>query len=114
MALKLKTSESFWWPVTVAIPLDGGKFDQQTFDVQFRRLGVDAVTSFIERIAKGEMSPAAGVRELVTGWRGIVDGDADVPFSETALAQVLDIPGVGPAILSAFREAMRGEARRGN
>ena len=52
------------------------------------------------------------VREVLVGWRGVVDGDADLPFSETALRQVLLVPNAAAGIVLAFTEAHAGLIRK--
>ena len=38
MAFILAQSDSYSWPVTVEFPVDGGRFEKQTFDAEFKRL----------------------------------------------------------------------------
>jgi hypothetical protein len=35
---KLATSPVYFWPVSVSLPTDGGKFEKSTFDAQFKRI----------------------------------------------------------------------------
>lgn len=109
--LKLNTSGTFFWPVTVSIPADGGAFDKQTFDAEFKRMKISEVEAMIGRVYTGELSGPAAVRTFFVGWRGIENEGEPVPFSETALAQVIDIPGVANGVFEAFKEAMSGKAR---
>lgn len=114
MALKINTSGTFFWPVTVSLPADGGTFEKATFDAEFKRMKVSEVEAMVGRVYTGELAGVAAVRTFWVGWRGIVDDGADVPFSEGALQQVLDIPGVANAVFEAFKEAMSGKARAKN
>jgi len=115
MALKIKQSDTFWWPVTVMVPVDGGRHDKQTFDVEFARLGISEAERLVGEIGTGERSELDGFRQMVKGWRGVLDADEqEVPFSDGALQQVLDIPTVGASILEAFRGANNEVARRKN
>jgi len=114
MALKLSNTETFFWPVTVTTPVDGGQFDKQTFDAEFKRMKVSEVEDMVARVYSGVLQPTAAVRMFFVGWRGVVNDGDDVPFSETALAQVLDIPGVAAAVFEAFKDAMAGKARLKN
>lgn len=109
---KLKQTATFLWPVTVHIP-NAGKFDKHTFDAEFKRLSMDELKALGEREADGEGVDAC--RQILLGWKGVVDDDGnDVPFSESALEQLLSIPAVRLAVLQAFREATNGGARRKN
>lgn len=112
--LKLNASNTFFWPVVIQTPIDGGKFQKETFDAEFRRLKVSEVEAMVARVATGELTGAAAVKQFIVGWRGIEDDGQDVPFSDTALAQVLDIPGVAGGLFEAYKEAMSGAARRKN
>ena len=91
-------SPTYYWPVTAGLPADGGRIEQATFDVQFRRLTLTQRKAFNERILAEKMSDEAVARELVTGWRGVQDdGDADITFSVTLLDRLLDVDGVATA-----------------
>lgn len=114
MALRLNTSGTFFWPVEVSTPADGGKFERETFDAEFRRMKLSEVDEMIARVQTGELTGPAAVRTFMVGWRGVTSDGEDVPFSETSLALALDKPGVAAALFDAFREAMSGRARLKN
>lgn len=114
MALKISNSPSFFWPVTINTPADGGTFEKQTFDAEFKRMKISEVEKMVAGVHSGAVPGSAAVREFFVGWRGVVDDGQEVPFSETALEQVLDIPGVAWGIFEAFKEAMSGKARLKN
>lgn len=107
---KLNISDTFTWPVEVLIPVDGGKFDKQTFDAVFKRRTKDELA---ELQGRDGMTDDLFVREVLTGWAGITDGGEDVPFSDTALAQVLAVPGVSGAIVTAYYSAVAGLKKKG-
>lgn len=121
MAFVLKQSSSYSWPVTVKLPADGGKFEKQTFDAQFKRLPqarineiqVDVQTRIkaAERNEplEGGINDQSIADELLVGWEGVVDGDGDaVTFSEAVKQQLLDIPTVASAIIVAYFESLAG------
>jgi len=121
MAFVLKQSSSYSWPVTVKLPADGGKFEKQTFDAQFKRLPqarineiqVDVQTRIkaAERNEplEGGINDQSIADELLIGWDGVVDGDGDaVTFSEAVKQQLLDIPTVASAIIVAYFESLAG------
>lgn len=114
MALKLNQSATFWWPVSVSLPTDDGKFEKQTFDVQFARLKVSDSDRLVADIVSGVRTELEGFRDLVKGWRGVLDDGQEVPFSDGGLQQLLEIPTVGPAIIAAYKEAISGQARAKN
>lgn len=109
---KIKQTPTFFWPVEVLIPTDGGKFDKQTFDAEFKRLDQDQLKALRERIERREVNDDQFVREVLVGWRGVNDGDAELPFSETAVRQVLLVPNAAASIVLAFTEAHAGLIRK--
>lgn len=108
----LKQSETFLWPVTVQVPVDGGKYAKQTFEIEFRRLSQSRMSELTAAIATDQMGDAELAREMVAGWKGIADDDDEVPFSPSALAQLLDMQGVARAIAIAYRDALNGMLRK--
>lgn len=114
MSLKISNSPTFFWPVTINTPVDGGTFEKQTFDAEFKRMKISEVEHMVASVQSGAVAGSVAVRQFFVGWRGVVDGDQPVPFSETALEQVLDIPGVAWGIFEAFKEAVSGRARLKN
>jgi len=109
---KLDQTESFYWPVEVNIPTDGGKHDKQTFDAQFKRVSQTRLQEMRQEIEDGKATDAGFVREVMVGWRGVTDRGTEVPFSETTLAQLLDIPTVEASIVMAFVQANAGVIRK--
>lgn len=109
---KIKQTPTFFWPVEVLVPADGGKFDKHTFDAEFKRLDQDQLKAMRERIERREVTDDIFVREVLVGWRGIVDGEADLPFSETSLRQVLQVPNAAASVVLAFTEAHAGLIRK--
>lgn len=109
---KLSQSATFWWPVEVSLPIDGGKFAKETFDVQFERYTQEKILEMRTQIEAGKVTDAGFVRSVVQGWRGVTDEGAEVPFSVGALEQLLNIPGTAAAIVMAFMEAHAGAARK--
>lgn len=106
---KLSQSNSYYWPVTVEMPADGGKFEKHTFDAEFRRMSVD------ELQALGDTDETGGIacRTIMVGWKGIVDDSGEeVPFSETSRDQLLQWPTVRIAIMQSFRASLAGAGRK--
>ena len=121
MAFVLKQSNSYTWPVSVKLPADGGKFEKQTFDAQFKRLPqgrineiqVDVQTrikaSERNETLEGGISDQSIADELLVGWSGVVDGDGDeILFSEELKEQLLDISTVASAIIVAYFDSLTG------
>lgn len=111
---KITQKPTYFWPVKVRLPADGGQFDEQTFDAQFRRLPQAEIDAMRADVLAGNASDIPLARRLLVGWKGVQDADGqDVPFSETLRDQVLDIPGVATAVVVSFVDSLSG-ARRGN
>ena len=121
MAFVLKQSSSYVWPVTVKLPISGGKFEKQTFDAEFKRLPQARINKIqIEvqaRIKSSERNEATDdsisdqsiAEELLIGWSGVLDEDGDeVPFSESIKQQLLDIPTLATAIIVAYFDSLTG------
>ena len=116
MAFVLKQSATYTWPITVIIPMDGGRRDKHTFDGEFRRLPQSRINEII-RLARAaergrlnddeEFLDQDAAKEILAGWSGVVDDDAkEIPYSENALAQLLDIPTVAGQIVRAWFDSL--------
>lgn len=121
MSFVLKQSSSYKWPVSFKLPVDGGKFEKQTFDAEFKRLPQARIneiqTDVQTRIKAAERNEVVDssvtdisiANELIIGWEGVVDSDGDpVTFSETVKQQLLDIPTVASAIIVAYFDSLAG------
>jgi hypothetical protein len=122
MAFVLKQSATYVWPVTFRMPTDGGKYEKQTFDAEFKRLPQSRINEIqtevqarLKAAERGEafesdISDISIADEVLMGWAGVVDGDGDdVPFSETAKAELLNVPGLAGSIIEAYFESVQGK-----
>src|SRR4051812_167792 len=104
----LSQSETYLWPVTVAIPSakNPGKADSHTFKVEFKRL----TQTEIKKLLKGDEDGAdiEILKEFVVGWKEVMQSPTEeMPFTEAALALLLEKnPGIGMIILRAFFESI--------
>lgn len=113
MAFVLSQSPAYSWPVAVEFPVDGGRFDKQTFDVQFKRLPQDRIKQVWDQIQAGEIDDDTLCREVVGGWSGIQDAKGgDVPYSEEAFGKLLLIPLVAGAIVTAWLDSLTKAKRK--
>ena len=114
MAFVLSQSESYTWPVAVEFPIDGGRFDKQTFDAEFRRLPQARIRAIWDQIQNGELGDDELCNEVLAGWSGIQDGKgSEVPYSEKAKADLLNVPLVSAALVSAWLDSL-SKAKRKN
>ena len=113
MAFVLKQSDTYSWPVAFDIPVDGGRMQRQTFDGEFRRLSQSRITEIGAQIKTEEITDADLAAEVLVGWSGVTDGDGkEVPFSQKALEQLLDVPMLASAITVAYFESLQGAKRK--
>lgn len=121
MAFVLKQSASYTWPVSFKLPADGGKFEKQSFDAEFKRLPQGRIneiqTEVQARIKAAERNEAIedGItdqsiaREILIGWSGIVDDEGDeVAYSTAARDQLLEVPTVAAAVILAYFDSLTG------
>jgi hypothetical protein len=122
MSFVLKQSASYTWPVPLLIPVDGGRREKHSFDAEFKRLPQSRINEIIKLARALEVGRAddemlddkTAAKEILIGWSGITDDNAkDVPFSESALDQLLEIPTVAGQIIRAWFNSM-DVAKRGN
>lgn len=113
MAFVLKQSDTYTWPVSFDVPVDGGRHQRQTFDGEFKRLPQSRIREIGEQIDSGEITDASVAAEVLVGWAGITDdaGEA-VPFSQKALEQLLDVPMMAAAIVLAYFNSLAGAKRK--
>lgn len=114
MAFVLSQSDSYSWPVAVEFPVDGGRFDRQTFDAQFKRLPQDRIRQIWDQIQSNELDDDGLCNEVLVGWAGVQDGKgAEIPYSEKARKDLLRVPLVAAAIVTAWLDSL-SKARRKN
>lgn len=122
MAFILKQSTTYTWPIQIVLPTDGGRKEKFTFDGEFRRLSQTRINE-LRRVARAmelgrisdeeELVDQDGAREVLAGWSGVVDDDGkEIPFTESALAQLLEIPNVAGQILKAWFESIEVAKRK--
>lgn len=122
MAFVLKQSATYSWPVTFRMPTDGGKYEKQSFDAEFKRLPQSRINEIqlevqtrLKAAERGEpcevdISDMSIADEVLAGWSGVVDGDGDeVAFSESCKAELLNVPGLAGSIIEAYFESVQGK-----
>ena len=113
MAFVLKQTDTYKWPVTVEIPIDGGRFDKQTFDAEFKRLSQDRNNAILEDARMGNASDVDVCAEILVGWSGVNDADGkEVPFSEATKSMLMDVPQVAAAVVTAYFTSLPGAKRK--
>jgi hypothetical protein len=122
MAFVLKQSASYTWPVPLLIPIDGGRREKYSFDAEFRRLPQSRINEIIKlaralELGRGDdesLDDKTAAKEILAGWAGVTDdAGKEIPFSESALEQLLEIPTIAGQIITAWFKSME-VAKKGN
>ncbi len=122
MAFVLKQSATYTWPITLILPVDGGRREKHTFDGEFRRLPQTRINEIIKLARlqdRGKLDPDEelvdqdAAKEILAGWSNVVDDKGeDVPFSESALNQLVEIPTVAGQIVRAWFDSLEVAKRK--
>jgi hypothetical protein len=111
----LKQSDSYSWPVSFEVPVDGGRHERQTFDGIFKRLPQSRIREIGKLVDEGEILDSSMATEVLVGWSGVTDADGkEIPFSQKALAQLLDVPLLATAIVVAYFASLQGAKKKLN
>jgi len=122
MALVLKESDSYSWPITYRQPVSGGRREKQEFEAEFKRLPqsrIIEIQSMAQKLASGnadggEISDVSIADEVLIGWEGIVDGEGEpVPFARRTKEQLLELPMMAACLIEAYFTSLV-EEKRGN
>ena len=125
MSFALKQSDTYSWPVSFDVPADGGRFVKQTFDAEFKRPTQTRIVEIQEAVMKrlraiqndqdtdGMITDLEIAEEILVGWSGIDDGEGvEVPYSQKAKEQVLNVPAVSASVVEAFFDSLKGAKRK--
>lgn len=108
----IKKTNSYTWPVKCESAVNGGKFEKETFEVEFKRIPDSEVKKALGLVPVEERKQKMDkefCKEIVLGWKDVKDESGeDVPFSQTALDTLLEFPGVARSIVEAFLESIAG------
>lgn len=111
----LSKGASYSWPVNVSVPVSGGKFEKKVFDITFKRVSQSRLQEILGAEDLKNISDASFCKEIVMGWKGIVDeSGAEVPFSIENLEALLDVPMVAKSIVTTYLETIAGQAKSKN
>lgn len=122
MSFVLKQSASYTWPITLILPVDGGRREKHTFDGEFKRLPqtrINEIVRLAREMERGRLNEDEALedqdaaREVLAGWSGVVDDDGkEIPFSDSNLSQLLEIPTVAGQIVRAWFESLEVAKRK--
>lgn len=102
----LNKDHSYTWPVTVKVPVAGGKHDGKQFTCRFRVVPQNR----LQQILAEEEVDAAMLHEALIGWDGVQDeAENPLPFNDENRDALLDIPYVAIAVARAYFESITGD-----
>jgi hypothetical protein len=118
MSFVLKQSDTYSWPVTFDVPVDGGRHERQTFDGEFKRLPQSKIGPMVAELGRledlGELDRITEIAaDVLVGWSGVSDDNGkEIPFSQKALEQLLEVPFLAVAVLKAYMDSIKGAKRK--
>ena len=118
MAFVLKQSDTYIWPVTFDLPVDGGRHEKQTFDGEFKRLPQSKIGPMVAELTKledlGDLDRLTEIAsDVLVGWSGVTGDDGkEIPYSQKALEQLLEGPFLAVAVLKAYMDSIKGAKRK--
>ncbi|QSX32456.1 hypothetical protein JYB87_11830 [Shewanella avicenniae] len=97
------------WPVTVRVPVNGGKVEEQEFTAVFNLLSQDEY----EQALQSAKDDAEFISKFMTNWEGLVDDQGkEVKFTVAKLRKACGYPFFRQAIIKAYNEAVQGAAAK--
>lgn len=109
---KLNNSGTYTWPVIIKSAIDGGKYEEQSFNAVFRRISQTEIIEITGKIEAGQVNDLDIARLALAGWNGVFDGASEIPFSADNLEKLLDVTGCASAIVLAFLDSLNGAKRK--
>ena len=102
---KLTSNKTVLWPVTINVPVDGGKTEKVACEAKFKILPQD---EFNKLANKGD---AEILKVACIGWDGVADESSEpLEFTPENLKTLLKIPYVRQGFLQAYLDASSGIA----
>lgn len=113
MAFVLKKTNTYKWPVSVDVPVDGGKHERVTFDIEFKDLTQTRLGEIAKLSGEGTLSDVEIAKEVIVGWAGIEDENGkELPYSITKRDELLEVPMLASTIAGAYIESKQGAKRK--
>lgn len=107
MSFIFKKKDSYFWPVKLKSPSDGGKYETQTLELEFKKLKQKQITE-----ALGVKENADFCRQIVNGWRDARDESGqELAFGEH-FESLLDEPGFAKQIVDQYLASLTGAAEK--
>lgn len=105
----LTKTVTYYWPVSIQVPADGGSFSKESLELKFKRIAQSRLNELMEGAKDESVKDEDFAREVVVGWRGVSDDAGnEIQFSDEGLKALLDIPTMGSAIVISYLESLAG------
>jgi hypothetical protein len=122
MALTFGTlSGSYLWPVTIPVPMDGGKIETLEFKGRFKRFKQKESEAILKRAVSANRAFMTGLEvkdsdtdlgiapEVMIGWEDMPGDSGTVPYTAEGMEQLLSYGGAARAIVEAWNESLNGK-----
>lgn len=101
-----KKSTTFKWPVKVNYPVDDGRFETETFDAVFKRVGRSEWTRLVD---SGDTEL---IEAVLVGWSGVTDeAGKEIPFNSRELRSMSDDHCFTRGVIRAYLESLNDEKK---
>lgn len=105
----IKKVESYFWPVKVELPKDGGSYQKHEFQAHFKRITQSQLKILLE--GEGDKNPTDKefCKSVVIGWKDILDEEKNpIEFSDESLETLIEIPSVAKTIVVSYLDSIAG------
>lgn len=97
MAFVIRKKKTFFWPVVIKTPKDGGGYDEQKLNLEFKFLKDSELVDLVKK----SNSDKELCKAIVVGWKDVLD-EQEQPVSFESFEDVLDTAKFASSIVSQF------------
>tara|TARA_E500000081_G_C6112550_1_gene343490 strand:- start:730 stop:1056 length:327 start_codon:yes stop_codon:yes gene_type:complete len=102
-----KKSSTYKWPVKVSYPVDEGRFEVDTFDAVFKRIG----RSEFQRLA--DSGDTELIEAVLVGWEKVADeAGKELPFNSRELRALIEDPCFTRGVIRAYLNSLDDEKKQ--
>lgn len=105
--LVISKKPTYTYPITLAVPADGGEVKDVVFTIIFHRLGESALQALQKDIEEKGLTNGEFLKTVVAGWgNDVMDDDKKpLPFNTENLDALLDMEGAVPVLMTSFNKS---------
>ncbi len=101
-----KKSSTYKWPVKVSYPVDDGRFETETFEAVFKRIG----RSDFQRLA--DSGDTELIEAVLVGWDKVTDeAGKEIAFNARELRDLIDDPCFTKGVIRAYLNSLDDEKK---